>query len=176
MEDRAASSSSAARQRVINTHSCCANSSASVSGSSNHRRSECRQGGADGMETRVEDDRAQLIPLLWRKFLHRSDVLQTGIVHQNIHATKLRLGRRHERRDLSGPTEVGRDGRKRGPRPTPQGPRADARSRRRRRIHSSSRWRPPRRRRVPGTAAGVTGAELVFMEASRGIRWTLGAS
>ena len=71
-------------------------------------RLHVRQGGADGVKRGREVDRDDRIPLLDRKLLDRRDVLDAGIVHEDVHPAQLARGLRHHRRDLGGLRHVGR--------------------------------------------------------------------
>ena len=47
-----------------------------------------RQHGARGVEGGREIDRQDGIPFLRRELLHRRDVLDAGVVHQDVHRTE----------------------------------------------------------------------------------------
>jgi hypothetical protein len=70
-------------------------------------RLHVRQGGADGVKRGRQIDRDDRIPLLNRKVLHRRDVLDARVVHQDVYTAKHALGLRNHGRDFRGPRHVG---------------------------------------------------------------------
>ena len=71
-------------------------------------RLHARHRGADGMKRRRKIDGDDLVPFLDRKFLDRRDMLDAGIVDEDVERTESLLGRLHHGGDLGRLGHVGR--------------------------------------------------------------------
>ena len=71
-------------------------------------RLHARHGGADGMKRRRQIDRDDLVPFLDREFLDRRDVLNAGIVDEDVERAESLLGRVDHVGNFGGLGHVGR--------------------------------------------------------------------